>query len=487
MLDFWVRGLQCRQMGNHHSNSIGLRIQLFAYITDQYPFNMKLDTQKNNLFIEGIDVLPDWETEGKANQKIKILLKSYLELDNVSFLFGAGSSINLGSISIADIPKAIEDKIKNTSIQGKTKQDQEALWKEFITIVKELQKIENTANEKRNKAGNIEFSLEKFLNYLVAQEYILDMNPAAIKLQFLPQLIKVIKQGLFELCDLENLAIPSWLSGSVLDNLTRNKFHYHERFTKKILQRPLNLRRANIFTTNYDLAFEYAFDKLGVNYISGFSGFQKRTFKPEAFEYDLFFPGSTTQGKVQRIEKVLRYYKIHGSLTWVKETPSENNVYGISESPIELLREKKNFENIMIYPTTAKKSFTLDFPYSELFRQFSATIAQPQSVLVTYGYSFRDEHINDIIYQALTIPSFTLIIIDFKGTNEKEKGFENLEIKKLKDLKDPRVIILQGQELGDFPFFTEQILPDLIEENTYEKIAATIKRLFGKEDGTDAK
>lgn len=141
----------------------------------------------------------------------------------------------------------------------------------------------------------------------------------------------------------------------------------------------------------------------------------------------MFFPGSTTQGRVQRIEKVLRYYKIHGSLTWLKETPSENNVYGISEVPIEIIRGMKDLENIMIYPTTAKKSFTLDFPYSELFRQFAATISQSQSVLITYGYSFSDEHINDIIYQALTIPSFTLIVIDFNGTKSSE------EIKSLKN------------------------------------------------------
>lgn len=51
---------------------------------------MKLDLSKNNLFIEGNDRLPIWEKEKKSLQKIKMLLKSYLELDNVSFLFGAG-------------------------------------------------------------------------------------------------------------------------------------------------------------------------------------------------------------------------------------------------------------------------------------------------------------------------------------------------------------------------------------------------------------
>jgi hypothetical protein len=430
---------------------------------------MTLDLSKNNLFVEGADLLPDWENDNKSLQKIKALLKSYLELDNVSFLFGAGSSMNIGSVSIANIPLKIEDILKTTSIDVGGTPTPNALYAEFISAIKELQKV---ATEKRTSAGEIEYSLEKFLNYLVAQEYILELNPAAVKLKHLPDLIRTIKQGLFELCDIEKLPNATWLIGDVKTNLEKNKSFYHEKFIKKILQRPLNLKRANIFTTNYDLAFEYAFDKLGVNFISGFSGFQKRTFKPEAFEYDLFFPGSTTQGRVQRIEKVLRYYKIHGSLTWLKETPSENNVYGISEVPIEIIRGMKDFENIMIYPTTAKKSFTLDFPYSELFRQFSATISQSQSVLITYGYSFSDEHINDIIYQALTIPSFTLIIIDYNGTKTSE------EIKKLKELKDPRVIILQGEQLGSFSSFVEELLPDLIEMNTYEKIAETLRKLF---------
>ncbi|MBI5020558.1 MAG: SIR2 family protein [Ignavibacteriales bacterium] len=436
---------------------------------------MTLDLGTNNLFVEGKDQLPSWGEEGKGIQKIKALLKSYLELDNVSFLFGAGSSMNIGSVSIANIPKKIEDRIKTTSVDISGAPLPDTLYAEFISTIRELQKAET---EKRTGTGEIEYSLETFLNYLVAQEYVLELNPAAIKLKYLPDLIRTIKQGLFELCDIEKLSNASWLTGDVKSNLDKNKSFYHEKFTKKILQRPLNLKRANIFTTNYDLAFEYAFDKLGVNFISGFSGFQKRTFKPEAFEYDLFFPGSTTQGRVQRIEKVLRYYKIHGSLTWLKETPSENNVYGISEVPIELIRGMKDFENIMIYPTTAKKSFTLDFPYSELFRQFSATISQSQSVLITYGYSFSDEHINDIIYQALTIPSFTLIIIDYNGTKTSE------EIKKLKELKDPRVIILQGEQLGSFSFFVEELLPDLIEMNTYEKIAETLRKLFDNSSTT---
>ena len=36
---------------------------------------MAIDTAKNNLFIEGVDELPNWEKDDKGIQKIKVLLK----------------------------------------------------------------------------------------------------------------------------------------------------------------------------------------------------------------------------------------------------------------------------------------------------------------------------------------------------------------------------------------------------------------------------
>lgn len=76
--------------------------------------------------------------------------------------------------------------------------------------------------------------------------------------------------------------------------------------------------------------------------------------------------------------------------------------------------------NIMIYPTSSKKEFTLNFPYSELFRKFADRLQQPEAVSFVAGYSFYDEHI--MIYQALASPSFTIIIVDFKVTNNEEKN-----------------------------------------------------------------
>ena len=325
----------------------------------------------------------------------------------------------------------------------------------------------------------IAIEYETVLNYLTATEFLQSLTNME-EAKHTKELISTIKEGLFEVCNVDKRKIPTSELRRIIKrgkknafkNALKNKYHFHQLFLKSLLQRPLNLRRANIFTSNYDLAFEYAFDNLGIHYIDGFTGYHKRFFKPETFEYDIFYPGSTTSGKVQRIEKVVRYIKLHGSLSWVNSIQRDsNNLYGIEEKTLDVIDKLDKKGEIIIYPSAVKKSYTLDLPYSELFRQFATTITQPQSVLITIGYSFYDEHFNDIIYQALSNPTFTLIIVDFAGT-------KNLEIQRLMNLNDPRIIILEGEFFGDFLTFADTLMPNFNEGSSTENIATTLNSLL---------
>jgi hypothetical protein len=59
------------------------------------------------------------------------------------------------------------------------------------------------------------------------------------------------------------------------------------------------------------------------------------------------------------------------------------------------------------------------------------------------GFSFGDEHINNIIYQALTIPSFRLVIFSdtaYYVDGKCQAARKNIE--KLKNLNDPRIWII---------------------------------------------
>ena len=67
------------------------------------------DPTKNKVYFGSTDKLDEWIKEPlqqlKIIDKIKLMLKNYLELDNVSFLFGSGTSIHLGAVSIRNFPK----------------------------------------------------------------------------------------------------------------------------------------------------------------------------------------------------------------------------------------------------------------------------------------------------------------------------------------------------------------------------------------------
>lgn len=484
---------------------------------------MRID--ENHIYIGKEDKLFLWSgrkndearttlNEEEANKvifKVRELIKNYLQLDNVNFLFGTGSSIHLGAASIQNIPFETEYDILSS--------EDENLKKDFTDCILKLQKgiIEKYHPEKdvkfqdirkwdlifdgtyvrnynevaeteedspENHYGEIVVMFELLLNYLTAMSYQKDAESDLDGAKRILYLIESLKKSLFNICDVHKRKTKEKdlkrIEGKGLKAaFAKNKYIFHEKFLKSLMQRPLNLQRANIFTSNYDLAFEYAFDNLGIKYIDGFSGFHHRFFKPETFNYDIFYPGSTTAGKVQRIEKVVRYFKLHGSISWVSDNArSANNIYGIEEMPIDLIKRKADeggefgYGNLMIYPTAVKKSYTLDLPYSELFRHFAYCTSQPQSVLFTIGYSFCDEHFNDIIYQALSNPSFTLIVIDFNGAKKSE------EINRLRELNDPRIIILEGDYLGDFLTLADTLMPDFLDTSSSDNVAETLNALI---------
>lgn len=367
----------------------------------------------------------------------RIRVKKYLGLENVSILAGAGTSWHLGAPVIRTIPQGL---------------------------------IETCQEDIKTYFGeDVNPSFEDLFNCLQADRFIKTKKGESTK--DIDDSIKNMQQWLFDNCNTANTEL------NVKDDerLENNRYHYHEAFIKKLLQRPNNLKRVNLFTTNYDMAFDYALDNLGVHYINGFMGVHNRCFRPEVYEYDLYYPGQSVTGKVHRAEKVLKYYKIHGSLSWLATKPTVSNTYGIKEIPLNNEFKVDENKELMIYPCVSKKSFTLDLPYSELFRQFSQAINQPQSVLFCVGYSFYDEHINDIIKQALSIPSFTLIIANYSPTKD-----ANSPIEELRALQDKRIIILDETDINQSTFigFVDKVMPDLYEEEENELIVKTMQTLY---------
>lgn len=225
----------------------------------------------------------------------------------------------------------------------------------------------------------------------------------------------------------------------------------YETFYRKLVLRDRSLPRPWVFTTNYDLFNETAMDRLGLPYANGFSGVVERRFNPATFRYALAEQLDLTSRKWSAVDGFVYLGKLHGSISW---TEDDHGLFPIREMAVP-----RDPGKVMIYPTPAKQNSALGSPYADLFREFQSRIVREQSVLFTMGYAFGDEHINNIIYQALTMPTFRLVIF----ADPTLPG----EIAKLRELNDPRIWIIggngpeEGRKAHYFDAIVEEFLPQL--------------------------
>lgn len=240
----------------------------------------------------------------------------------------------------------------------------------------------------------------------------------------------------------------------------------YEIFYRKLVLRDRSLPRPWIFTTNYDLFNETAMDRLGLPYANGFSGVVERRFNPSTFRYALAEQLDLTNRKWSAVDGFVYLCKIHGSISW---TEDDHGLFPIRETAIS---KAQGSGKVMIYPTPAKQNSSLGSPYADLFREFQSRIVREQSVLFTMGYAFGDEHINNIIYQALTIPTFRLIIF----VDPTLEG----EVAKLRALSDPRIWIIggSGPEAGRRAHYFDTIIEHFMPQRPSERIDDAIRKVL---------
>lgn len=249
---------------------------------------------------------------------------------------------------------------------------------------------------------------------------------------------------------------------------------FYQVFYRKLSQRSRSLPRPTIATTNYDLFNEIAMDRAGVPYINGFLGSVEKRFNPASFRYTIAQRLDLTSQRWTSLDNLVYFLKLHGSLNW---HAVEKGLFPVEERP---LSESGDGKAMLIYPTPAKQNASFAAPYSDMFREFQTKVVQEQSALVTLGYSFGDEHVNNIIYQALTIPTFRLVIFA-----RPEVGAEtsNEHVKKLQDLNDPRIWVIGTEDSNStwkahyFNDFVADVMPSG-DNDPAEKAIGNVMELF---------
>lgn len=340
-------------------------------------------------------------------------------MKNVNFLFGSGTS----SPAIP-VMKGLLKTIRESKL---TKEEKEV--------------FEKIAKVKKD-------NIEEILGTLYSQKAYLegiggfDSN----EMELCKGLIEKIESVIYD-------KLTSDLATDQITETSKKVLVNYKRLYSKVTNRNKDLSRINVFTTNNDLFNETALDSLNIHYINGFSGGLNKYFNPAFFNYTFSKRMDTSLEKFEPVNNMVYLYKIHGSVNWIEDSSNANSYFNIRE----LTEIEKNYNGkAMIYPTPLKQNKSLGSPYVDLFREFQHKLLEPNSVLFVIGYSFNDEHINDIIYRSLVTNS-TLILCIVNKLNKEQP---------ICKVKDNRIFRLWGvsedrnTHYHYFDYFVNELVPD---------------------------
>lgn len=203
----------------------------------------------------------------------------------------------------------------------------------------------------------------------------------------------------------------------------------HVGFIKLLTEMHTAPNRLSIITTNYDTVIEDAANAANFTVFDGFTFTHKPVFDISMFDWLLAKPISNVKSnKLEYKKQVLNILKIHGSLTWQREGET-------------IIRKSKNDikDPIMIFPSSSKYMHSYEEPYFELFTKFQELLRKPNTLLITTGFSFADNHISKMITQAIrTTPSLSLLVTDYSISPDEPNS----------NWKDITTLMEQGYDIG---------------------------------------
>ena len=149
-----------------------------------------------------------------------------------------------------------------------------------------------------------------------------------------------------------------------------------------------------LFTTNYDTLIERTLEDERGAVFDGFVG-SRRPF---------FSAVSLIHADAAPARHWTRLWKIHGSVNWCRVPATD----GTSE---RIVREAASGAGELIYPSMHKYDESRKQPYVAMLEHLGRVLGRrEETVLLTIGYSFGDQHINGVLFDALDARERTHIV-----------------------------------------------------------------------------
>ncbi|MEH6770040.1 SIR2 family protein [Maribacter arcticus] len=197
-----------------------------------------------------------------------------------------------------------------------------------------------------------------------------------------------------------------------------------------------------VFTTNYDLIIEKSLEASQIPYFDGFVG----SFEP------FFWQESIDQfvSKNDMTQNWIRLWKIHGSLSWFwKEDKITKSQKIIRIGKIENI--KKEDKELVIYPSKEKYDSSKKQPFIAYFDRLKNYLLSGELLFVFTGYSFSDQHINEIIFNCLRQNNRLTVLVFFFQDSEVENLHKQTSSYMNLNVFGPKKAIINGN-LGEWEY-----------------------------------
>lgn len=396
--------------------------------------------------------------------RLQALISEWLRMENLVVLTGSGTSVSAGGKTMANLETAIFDTI-------------EAMTDIPASVAPILKARRDNVLLADVLGAPIGF--ETWLSFVANALVIADNHGGPFGSVVWPSTPVPTKADLKWFVDRLRMAIFAECALSLPDSALAtapDKIASQLAFLSKLVARDSNLGRTHLFTLNYDTLLEQALELLGVQYFDGFTGRASARFDPSVYGLDIHYPGEVAEGRVRRLDKFLHFYKLHGSIHWFEQgleilarhpdlTPFRAYAsMSPSQKAAALVPLAQSARSVGILPTANKFAQTLAMPYAHLFRSFQVRLGLPQTFLLVLGYGFGDDHVSQIIENALMNPSLVMLVV------EPNPGSPVVSrIRRYKDLGKRAFVLCPTEDkfasdpfsLATFDDFSRMVMPDV--------------------------
>ena len=322
--------------------------------------------------------------------------------------------------------------------------------------------------------ANIEDQIRAANELVRGLEIIKDFSSLSSKLH----LLKVELSAVIEKFT-DGVSHGEYLIASADQEKREEAFHQLILFLMSFASRTGTRDRLHVFTTNYDRLLEAGADLAGLRLIDRFVGALSPIFRSSRMDVDMHYNPPGIRGEPRYLEGVARFTKLHGSLDWLNVRDDIRRIglpFGAKSLTPFLEAEGLggDYSRLMIYPNSTKDRETAEYPYVELFRDFAAALCRPNSTLVTYGYSFGDDHINRVIRDMLTIPSTHLVIISYDDSSHRILNRYRMCGRK------SQISLLIGKDVADLGELVHYYLPKPAIDRATMRMAEILRQRFSQ-------